>query len=455
MEQPQSQDHDVPSDPAIPVAAPFPRRDEAEPDPVPAPTGGEWRRRVPPRGLLLALAIAALLVAGVRFLSRSLQEVEPGEAGVAVNTFTGRVRVLGPGTHFLPRALVTLHRIRISDQLLAGPDAVVTVSTKDGLAASLALQARWAVDPALLAARWASLPADPARELVAPVLASSFRVAAPAYDALALRAEKREELASTAAARAAERLAGSGIVLKDVAVADVRLPEEYEKGRLAVLAQMQASDQKEALLKIKKQEIEQGRLEAEADKVRKEKAAEADASQKVIAAKGESDAMQYVLPLKEKAIEQQKLEAEADRVRKLREAQADAEAGKISVEAEAAKRRTLADAEAYAIRTTSAAQFENLKREVELVQANPVWVSKTFAEKISDKVQVILTPQLSSNVFTDEVLKRVANGKPAVAAREEAKEETEDAPKGGAVPASAARTAVPTPTPSPENEGTR
>lgn len=422
MEQPESHG----DRPPIPLSAtgPFPL-------PPPEPPPPSWRGRLrslsggglprlPGRPLLAALAIAVALILLTRLVSSSLREVAPGEAGVAVNTVSGKVRVVPPGTHLLPRALYTLHRIRVSDRLLAGPDASIQVSTKDGLAVTLVLQARWAIDARQLASHWSGLPADPGREVVAPILASSLRNAAPAYDALMLRAEKREELATVAAERAGRRLADSGILLRDVAIADVTLPAEFEKGRLAILEQSQAADQKEALLKVKKQEIEQGRLEAEAEKVKKEKGAEAEAAQKLIAAKAESDAMQYILPLKQKAIEQQKLESEAERERKRMQAQADAEAGKISVEAEAQKRRTLADAEAYAIRTTSAAQFENLKREVELVQANPVWVSKTFAEKISDKVQVILTPQLSSNVFTDEVLKRVANGKPAVAAREEA-----------------------------------
>jgi regulator of protease activity HflC (stomatin/prohibitin superfamily) len=444
MEQLIPKDHDLPRDGSVPPSGPVPVDDGPPPlrPPSPFPGGGDFLRRLPLRNLAVALAIALALIVATRWVSGSLREVAPGEAGIAVSITSGRVRVLPPGTHFLPKGLYTLHTIRVSDQLLSGPDLCVTVSSKDGLAVVLSLQARWAFDARQLAARWSSLPDDPAREVVAPVLASSLRAVAPSYDALTIRAEKREELAAQAVVRASRRLAENGIVLRDVAIADVHLPPEFEQGRLAILQQTQEADRTEALLKVKAKQVDQGRLEAEAEKVKKEKAAEAEASQKLIAAKAESDAMQYILPLKEKAIEQQKLEAEADRARKMKEAQTAAETGKIETEAEAQKRRTLADAEAYAIRTTSAAQFENLKREVELVQANPVWVSKTFAERISDKVQVILTPQLSSNVFTDEVLKRVANGKPAVAVREAA-------PVASSTSSAPATTAAPPPTPKP------
>ena len=83
---------------------------------------------------------------------------------------------------------------------------------------------------------------------------------------------------------------------------------------------------------------------------------------------------------------------------------------KIQAEAEASRRRTMSDAEAYAIRQTSLAQFENLKREVELIETNPTWVNKTLAEKLGDKVQVIVMPNLTADILGKEAGKRVANG---------------------------------------------
>ena len=362
----------------------------------------------------------------------------------------------------MPASIYHVSIVSISDRLLPESSATFNVSTKDGLTVTLEVQARWSIDRSSLLAKWSGLPPNPGETVVGPVLASAFRVVAPAYDATQILADKREALTTAAAQKAAERLRESGIVLKDLLIQNLTLPEEYQKGRLALLREGQEADRKEVTLRIREKEIEEGRLIAEAEKVKKEKAAEVegfqriktaetDAAQKLIAAKADSDAMQYILPLKEKAIQQEKLMAEAEKQKRLKQAEAEAEAMKIQTAGDADKRRTLADADAYAIRVTSQAQFENLKKEVELVQANPVWVSKVFAEKISDKVQVILTPQLTSNVFNDEVLKRVANGKSAVAKRE-----IPAARAGAPEPTAAAR---PAPTPAPEpadpDEGTR
>jgi regulator of protease activity HflC (stomatin/prohibitin superfamily) len=370
-----------------------------------------WRRR------LTAIALALIAVWAIsRLLKGSVREIEPGFAGISVNKLTGDLQVLPPGSAWRPRALYDLHTVRVSDQLLSGPAGTFGVSTREGVAAQLTVQARWAIDRRRLLSQWAALPPDPARELVAPVLAAAFRSAAPAYDARQLISEKREELAAIAARTARLRLAESGIILKEVLIGDLTLPPEYERGRLAMVDEVQNAERMDVTLKLKAKEVEKTRLEADAQKARTEKQAEAAASQRLIAARAESEAMKYLLAQKEKEITQKKLEAEADKETRVQRAQAEAQVAKIQSEAEAQRRRTLADAEAYSIRATSIAQFENLKREAELISANPLLVPKTFADRLSDKVQVILTPTIGGEAFTGEVFKRVISGEPAVAA---------------------------------------
>jgi regulator of protease activity HflC (stomatin/prohibitin superfamily) len=371
------------------------------------------------RGLLVGAALVLAAWSGARWVERSFRSIAPGEAGLVVNRLTGKTAVAATGSHFLPAALYSLSTVRVSDQLLSGPPASFSVSTKDGFAVGLVLQARWALDRERLLSAYAGLPSNPGAEVVGPVLASSFRSFAPEYDAQALLASRREELASRATRQASERLKDSGIVLKDVLVSDLKLPPEFERGRLALLEQAQLVDRTEANLRFKKQEVEQQRLEAEARKARSDKEAEAAANRRLIEAKAESDAMAYVLPLKEKEIKQRELEAEAQKARRVKEAEGAAQTMKIQSEAEAARRRTLSEAEAYAIRQTSLAQFENLKREVELIERNPTWVNKTLAEKLGDKVQVIVMPNLTADILGKEAAKRVANGQTAVASRTE------------------------------------
>jgi regulator of protease activity HflC (stomatin/prohibitin superfamily) len=373
------------------------------------------RPRISARRLvLLALLIAAALLA-YRFARRSFQAVPPGHLGVSVSRFTGSLEALPPGTHFRPRLFYEIHPVRVSDRLLSGPAGSFNVSTKEGVVAQVSVQARWAVDRGKLLSKWAALPEDPERELVAPVVAAAFRSAAPRYEVAKIVSEKREELAAVAARAARERLAESGIVLKEVLIGDLTLPAEFERGRVAMVDEVQTTERMDVTLKRKAKEVENARLEGEALKARQVKQSESEAARRLIGARAEADAMKFVLALKEKEIQQKKLEAEAEKETRVKRAHSEAEVTKIATEAEARRRRTMADAEAYFIRATSEAQFEGLQREAELVSANPLLIPKTFADRLSDKVQVILTPTMGGEAFTDEVLKRAANGQRPVA----------------------------------------
>jgi regulator of protease activity HflC (stomatin/prohibitin superfamily) len=376
------------------------------------PQGGlPWKRLS-----LAALVIVAALVAG-KFVRASFRSIDPGYVGVSVSRFSGSMDVLAPGTHFRPRLFYEIHPVRVSDQLLAGDEAIFKVSTREGVMAQVSIQARWAVDRGKLLTKWAALPPDPGRELVAPVVAAAFRAASPRYEVLALVAEKREELAQAAARVARERLADSGIQLKEVLIGEIVLPPEFERGRVAMVDEVQNTERMEVTLKLKEKEVVKTRLEAEAQKARQIEAAEAMAAQRVIGAKAEAEAMKFVLALKEKEIQQKKLEAEADKESRVKKAKADAEITRIAAEAESERRRKMADAEAYSIRQTTTAQFENLQREAELVTAHPLLIPKTFADRLAEDVQVILTPSIGGEAFTDEVLRRAASGVPPVEPR--------------------------------------
>jgi regulator of protease activity HflC (stomatin/prohibitin superfamily) len=374
------------------------------------------RRRFPPskfpfkRTLIPLAAVLGLLLA-YKFVGRSLQPVAPGSVGVAVNRFTGGLDVLPAGTHFRPRAIYQIHPVRISDRLLSGPEGAFNVSTKDGVIAQVSVQARWAIDRARLLSKWAALPPDPERELVAPVLAAAFRAASPRYVVGQIVSEKREELASVSARQARGRLAESGILLHEVLIGDVVLPAEYERGRVAMVDEVQNTERMDVTLRRKAKEVEQ----AEAAKARQVKQAEAIAEQRVIAARAEADAMKYILEQKEKEIRQKRLEAEAEKEARVKRAETEAVVSKIQTAAEADRRQKIADAEAYSIRTTSLAQFENLEREAELVTANPLLIPKTFADRLSENVQVILTPTVGGEAFTDEVVRKAMSGERSAA----------------------------------------
>ncbi|MGE5414647.1 MAG: SPFH domain-containing protein [Syntrophomonadaceae bacterium] len=369
----------------------------------------------PLRRLLLAVLMAGAAWLAWRETQKSFRSVPPGHVGVSVNRFTGSLETLEPGTHFRPPALYEIHSVRVSDQLLSADVGAFSVTTKEGVIARITIQARWAIDRRQLLSKWAALPPEPARELVAPVLSAAFRAAAPRYEVTRLISEKREELASVAAVSARERLSESGVVLKEVLIGDLVLPPEFEKGRIAMVDEVQSTERLEVTLKRKAKEVEETRLTAEAQKARQVEEAEASAAQRVISARGEADAMKHVLELKSKQIEQKKLEAEAERQQVVERAHAAAEASRIQTLADADRRKAMADAEAYATRVMAQADFERLEREAQLVTANPLLIPKTFADRLSERVQVILTPSIGGEQLTGEIFKRVANGQAPLA----------------------------------------
>lgn len=138
---------------------------------------------------------------------------------------------------------------------------------------------------------------------------------------------------------------------------------------------------------------------AEAEKVRREKAAEAAASEQVIAARAQEEAMKHVLPFKQKQIEQRQLEAEADKQARIRTAEGLAQARRVEAAGEADSRQKLADAEAYRLERVGKANSEQMAREGALISRHPLLIQKTLADKLSDKIQVIIAPPPADGGF--------------------------------------------------------
>jgi hypothetical protein len=143
------------------------------------------------------------------------------------------------------------------------------------------------------------------------------------------------------------------------------------------------------------------------------KQAEGDAQVKVLEAKGEADAMTYTLPLKQKQIEQTRLEAEARKESTIKGAEAAAEAKIIDSKAELERRNYLTQAEANRIRVTAAADAERMKYEAAALKQNPLLINKIIAEKLSDKIQLMMVPTDSKFFFANDVFRSFGSPSPA------------------------------------------
>jgi regulator of protease activity HflC (stomatin/prohibitin superfamily) len=288
----------------------------------------------------------------------------------------------------------------------------MTVQSKEGLSIGLAIAVRYRIDPRRLDYVQAHLPQPLDTELVAPVVDSAWRELTPNYTVREIFSSKREEVRRLAAEQITKKLGADGVLVNEVMLRDIQLPQEYAKGLEDLLEKEQQDDQMSVETEMQQKQVTIAGLQAEAEKVQKVKQAEADAESKVVEAKGESDAMQYTLPLKEKQIEQSKLEAEARKESTIENADAQGQAKIIDSKAELQRRNMLADAEANRIKVVAVADAEREREEAAVLKSEPLLINKIIAERLSDKIQVMMVPSDGKFFFANDVMKGFS-GNPA------------------------------------------
>jgi regulator of protease activity HflC (stomatin/prohibitin superfamily) len=348
-------------------------------------------------------------------LGLSIAVVPSGSAAVRVNQFAGtRPGTLYPGVHWILPMVeqIELYDTRdgifttqaLDDPKKQSPDAL-RVQTREGLVVGLAVAVRYRLDPSKLAYIHANLPQPLEQEMIAPAVASALRDLAPGYLVRELFSTKRGEMRQAAAARVIAKLGADGIVVKDLVLRDIQLPTEYEKGLEGLLLKEQENERLNIDLEVKQKMVRSAELEADAMKAREVTAAEARAAVVVLEAKAQADAMQHTLPLKEKQIQQSRLEAEARKESTVKNAEAMAEAKVIDSKAELEKRKLMSEGDEDHIRRVAKADAERMQLEAAVLKENPLLIQKIIAEKLSDKVQIMMVPNDGKFFFANDVLK--------------------------------------------------
>src|SRR5713226_5432273 len=355
----------------------------------------------------------------------SIVVVPSGMAGVRVSQISGpRPGALYPGVHCIAPLIDSVALYDTRDHVFTTdarkPDAL-KVQTKEGLELGLAVAVRYRIDPRQLNYIHANLPQPLADEIVAPVISSVFREIAPGYLVRDMFSTKRDEIRSRASDTITRKLSADGIVVKQVMLRDLVLPVEYARGLEGMLLKEQENDRLTFEVEIKQKLVRTAELEAEADKARQVKQAEGQAEVTVLRAKAESDAMQYTLPLKEKQIETSRLEAEAKKESTVKNAEAMAESKVIDSRAELQRGKLMAESEANRIRVTSAADSERLRIEAAALKDSPLLIQKIIAERLSDKVQVMMVPADGKFFFANDVLKSSPITRAAIESGEQGK----------------------------------
>ena len=367
-------------------------------------------------------SIVMTMIASVPLLMADTIVVIPsGTGGVRVSQISGtQPGTLYSGVHFVAPLTESVQTFDLRDKLFTtglAPDTsaqtvsakknVMDVQSKEGLSMGLGVTVRYRLDPKRLDYIQSHLPQPVDTEIVPPVVASAWRELAPHYTVREIFSAKREDVREKAADTITKKLGADGIIVEEVMLRDIQLPAEYAQGLQNLLLKEQEDDQLNVQTEIQQKQVRIAELQAEAEAAQKVQQAEGEAKAKVVEAKGESDAMQYTLPLKQKQIEQSKLEAEARKQATVENADAEAQAKVIDSKAELQRRNLFADAEANRIRVTALADAERMQSEAKLLNQSPLLINKIVAERLSDKIQVVMVPSDGKFFFANDVFRGV------------------------------------------------
>ena len=346
---------------------------------------------------------------GALCLSHPVRSIAPGEVGVRWNRITGSMTEVREGWTLLLPGLHELHRYSLRDQVYrparssraAGEAPYQSV---EGLSLGVEVAVRYALDAAHIPAVARKLPTDVGAQLVEPVVDGVLHRTFAKHTVREIFSSHRGEIQQALTAELGALLLPDGVIVKAVFLGNVDLPTEYRTGLEALLSEELHTEKMRYTLELKEKKVKESELDGEAQKVQREKAAEAAGREEIIAAKAKAEAMQHILPFKEREIEQKRLEAEAQKVQRLKHAEGEAEARRIESSGEADARRKLAESDAYRTEVLGKASSEQLARESALIAKNPLLIQKTLADKLSDKIQVIIAPPTAGGFFAGSLL---------------------------------------------------
>jgi regulator of protease activity HflC (stomatin/prohibitin superfamily) len=355
------------------------------------------------RRRLLIAALLALLLYGL-VAHPPFAAIHRGEVLVRTSVLDGSASAHAAGAVLVLPMIHQVRRYSTRDQVYrpidsASATGAAPFQSVEGLSLGVDLAVRWAVDPKRLAQMAKEFPDDINADLVRPAVQGVIFPLFARYSVREIFSSRRAEIQRQLMSELGPKLATLGLLLRGVDMGKVDLPRDYRAGMERLLAEELETEKVGYTLTLKEAQLKQMQLQAEADKVRRQTAAEAASVEQVIAARAQEETMKHILPFKQKQIEQRKLEAEAEKAARIRTAEGSAEARRIEARGEADSRQKLADAEAYRLELVGKANAGQMEREGALISHYPLLIQKTLADKLSDKVQVIIAPTPAAGRF--------------------------------------------------------
>ena len=359
---------------------------------------------------LLALA-AAGAAAYTLYQHPPLENIGRGEVGVRINRLTGDISEWREGNVLVLPGLHDIRVFALRDQTyqpeqIRRAEGAAPLQSVEGLSFGVDLSVRYALDAAKLRRDLE----DPARQH----RRRASRAGGAGRDLQGVRAlhgardlldQARRDPAGDRKASCAASWPPTASCCARVQMGKVDLPADYRRGMDGLLAEELATEKMRYTLELKDKRVKEIALDGEADKVRREKAAEAAAREQIIAAKGAGggdEACAAVQAAPDRAAPARGRGREGSRASAC--AEGSAQARSIEAGGEADARQKLADAEAYRVERVGKGNAEQMAREGALVTQHPLLIQKTLADKLSDKIQVIIAPPPADGGFIGATL---------------------------------------------------
>jgi prohibitin 1 len=210
------------------------------------------------RTFVRGVGLLVLLAAGVIVASSATSCVRTGHVGV-VSVF-GRVtgQTLGEGIHIVnPVANVT--ELSIKTQEIKEKAAV---PSKEGLIMGLEASILYHLDPAQAATVYQQVGPTFAEVLLVPTFRSAIRAITAGNTAASLYSDGREGIAQQILEDVRRQVAPRGIIVENVLLRDLQLPESLKHAIEAKQQAQQEAQRMEFVLQREKQEAERKRVEA-------------------------------------------------------------------------------------------------------------------------------------------------------------------------------------------------
>jgi regulator of protease activity HflC (stomatin/prohibitin superfamily) len=359
-------------------------------------------KRIPMKSVMVVGVSVLMLGAGYWIVKNPpMHTVDPGSLTVRLNKFDGSTVAATDGVMLSLPGIHTIYSVDMREQSYRPESANKDegYQSTEGLSFGLDVAVRYSLDLATLQKQLNKLPANIHKERIQPAIDSVIHRTLARYTVREIFASKRSEVEQQINLELSKTLASEGVTLRTVQMGKITLPADYKKGMESLLAEELASEKMRFTLELKTKQVKERELQAEGERVSREKLAQAAAGEQIIAAKAQEDAMKHVLPFKEKQIAQRQLEAEANKQSTIRLAEGLAQARRIEAAGEADSRQKLADAEAYRQDKVGRIASEQMSREGSILTKHPLLVQKAMVDKLSDKVTVIVAPSGTDGRF--------------------------------------------------------